>query len=826
MVVSLGTTFSQNTHSEISYENPKDYEIGGIQVVGATNSDETALISISGLEVGDKVKIPSGKIQRAIRSLLKLKLFSDVQIHIEKTIGEVVFLQILVKENARVAEVKIKGIKKNQVEELEGIASNHLIKGTVLTKNNRLNAFNALRGFYLEKGFADVKITTKEKPSKKLENGVKITFDIERGNRVKVQDISFAGNDNVSSNKLRKLLGIKTDKQLFVQSKFVQEELKIGKAAIIAHYNNVGFRDAKIEAEKILRGNSGDWILFFRINEGAPYYFGNIEWKGNSIYSNKDLSKILGIKKGEKFNAEKLNTRLQFSLDGSDVASLYMDNGYLFFNQQIIEKAIRKDTIDLEIRISEGPQATIGKVIIRGNEKTNEQVIRRELYTEPGKKFSRSDIIRSQRALVNLGYFNPEKLGIETKVNEAQGTVDIIYEVEESSSDKFELAGGWSQTGLTGTLGVSFNNFSVKNLFNKDRWGRLPMGDGQQLSLRIQSSGANYQSYNFSFSEPWFGGKKPNSLTFGGFYNRFADSPDAETGIRPTLKILGFSTSLGSRLNWLDGNFVSSTALSFQKYDLNNWNQGLFTTDDGKVVSDGNFYNISINQTLARSTINHPIYPTSGSKFSLSLKFTPPYSLFNKNTENQTDPSQRFKFMEYHKWRFDAEWYTTLTGKLVLKTYGKFGYLGSYNAEIGTSPFERFRVGGHGIDIVQQGFTGVDPISLRGYEISDLENNFVGDVETATSVFNKFGMELRYPISTNPNAMIYGLAFIEGGNTWRSMKNYNPFDIKRSAGVGFRAQLPMFGTIGLDYSIGFDKTGANKWNNMVQLGVILGFEPQ
>lgn len=820
------TAQTQDTLSQISYENPKDYEIGGIQVVGAANSDASALISISGLEVGDKIRIPSGKTQRAVRSLLKLRLFSDVQIHIIKNIGEVVFLQIEVVENIRLAEFDIKGIKKTQVEELKTMAGQYLTKGTILTPNNRTNVINALKGFYLEKGYADIQIKIKEKPSKKLENGLKLIFEIDPGKKVKVQNIHFAGNNNLSESKLKKLLGIKTNGQLFGGSKLIEEELKLGKTAIITHYNNIGYRDAKIEAEKIVRANNGEWILFFKIQEGNPYYFGNIEWKGNSKYSNQDLTKILSIKKGEIFNSEKLNTRLQFSMDASDISSLYLDDGYLFFKMQTIEKAIRKDTIDLEIRISEGPQATIGKVIIRGNEKTNETVIRRELYTKPGKKFSRSDIIRSQRALVNLGYFNPEKLGVETDVNPEQSTVDIIYEVEETSSDKFELAGGWSGTGLTGTLGVSFNNFSVKNLFNKNRWGKLPMGDGQQLSLRLQSSGVNYQSYNFSFTEPWFGGKKPNSLSFSGFYNHYANSADSETGIKPTFNILGFSTSLGSRLNWPDDNFISSTALSFQKYDLNNWQSGLFTTDNGTTVSEGNFYNISLNQTFARSTVNHPTFPTSGSKFSLSMKFTAPYSLFNKNQENETNPSEQYKFLEYHKWRFDAEWYTALTGKLVLKTYGKFGYLGSYNSKVGTSPFERFKVGGHGLDVVQQGFTGTDPISLRGYETSDLENNFVGGTETATSVFNKFGMELRYPISTNPNAMIYGLAFIEAGNTWQSMKDYNPFDIKRSAGIGFRAQLPMFGTIGLDYSLGFDKTGVKKWNNMVQLGVILGFEPE
>lgn len=807
----------------INYNTSKDYEIGGIQVIGAQHSDEKALMAIAGLKVGGKVRIPGEQMQRAMKQLLKMKLFVDVSINIEKTVGEIVFLEMVVEERPRLAGFEIKGAKKHQLDDLQKIAKQFLLNGTIVTENDRSNVIRELTGFYLEKGFADATIQVQELTNKN--NTIQLIFTIKKGKKVSIQDIYFAGNDHVSKQKLQKLLGLQTNKGLFGSSKLVTEELELGKQSIIGHYQKMGFRDANIAASKILRSNYGKWILFFQIEEGNPYYIGNIDWKGNSIYTDAELNKVLGMKSGDVFSEEKLNERLFFSLEGRDVSSIYLDNGFLFFKLEMLEKAIRADTIDLEIRMIEGQQATIDKVIINGNDQTNEEVIRRELYTKPGKKFSRADIMRSQRAIMNLGYFNPEKMDLETSVNPERGTVDIIYDVKEMNTDRFEMSAGWSGgVGLTGTVGLSFNNFSVQNLFKKDRWGNLARGDGQQLSLRIQSSGLNYQSYNFSFTEPWLGGKKPNALTFSGFYTHYASDTEEETVDKSTFNVLGFSVGLGTRLRFPDDNFISRTTLNFEKYSLNSWDSGLFTTDDGEIVSDGNFYNINIAQTIARSTINHSLFPTAGSKFSLSAKFTLPYSLFNKNLENETNPTEKYQFLEYHKWRFNAESYHTITGKLVLKAYGKMGYLGYYNSAIGTSPFERFQVGGHGIDVAQQGFTGTDAIGLRGYERSDLENNFVDGVEVASSLFTKVGLELRYPISTNPNAMIYALTFVEAGNAWQSFSDYKPFDLKRSAGVGFRAHLPMFGTIGVDYSLGLDKVGA--WQNSFQLGVILGFEPE
>jgi outer membrane protein insertion porin family len=507
-----------------------------------------------------------------------------------------------------------------------------------------------------------------------------------------------------------------------------------------------------------------------------------------------------------------------------------MDNGYLFFNVDPTEVSVTGDSIDLELRIFEGPQATIDKVIIKGNDRTHEHVIRRELRTLPGEKFSRSEIIRSQRQILALNYFNPEKLDIQTPVNAERGTVDIQYVVEERPADQLELSAGWGGARrVIGTLGVSFNNFSMRNVFNKESWRPLPTGDGQRLSIRAQTNGQFYQSYNVSFTEPWLGGHKPNSFTVGGFFNRFA-YPLLGGGSQ-SLNITQGSVSLGTRLKWPDDNFVSSTALNIQSLKLNQWTQGLFRTDQGEIVSTGTFNNFSIRQNFTRSTINDPTFPKDGSNISLVIQATPPYSLFNPNKNyGELSANERFRFLEYHKWKFDFDWYTTITGKLVLKTSSRIGILGFYNKKIGTSPFERFQVGGDGLNNQQFGFQGVDIVSARGYEIADFENNAdpSGSGQTPTPIFNKFTLELRYPLSLNPSSTIYVHTFMQGVNTWKSLRDYNPFDLKRSVGMGLRVFLPMFGILGFDYGLGFDKPGVTKLfsKGVANFNIVLGFEPE
>ena len=814
----------------MNYDNPRDYEIGGIKVLGASYSDDNAIISIAGFQVGDKIRIPGPDIQKAIKALWKLRLFTDVQVVKEKTIGDIVFLEIRVQERPRLSKHSYQGVKKSYHDDLNDEVDKYLLKGGIVTENVKVNASEAIEQFFIGKGFLDARCTVDEIADSSRVNSVRLVFNVDRGPRLKIDDIDFDGNEQVKDRKLRKQLKETKEKgRIFASSKFIKKDYETDKEKLIAYYNTLGYRDAQILYDSLWRNKDGELMIKLKIDEGNQYYFRNIAWKGNSIYETQTLSDVLGIEKGEIYNQELLDTRLRFSQDGRDVSTLYMDNGYLFFQVDPIEVAVEGDSIDLEIRIFEGPQATIDKVVIKGNDRTHEHVIRRELRTRPGQKFSRSDIIRSQREIINLGYFNPESLGINTPVNPQRGTVDIEYTVEEKPSDQLELSAGWGGVQrVIGTLGVSFNNFSLRNIFNKEAWHPLPQGDGQRLSLRAQTNGDFYQSYNVSFTEPWLGGKKPTSFTAAGFFNRFA------YGIRGTDTYQSFnikqaSVSVGTRLKWPDDNFVTSTALNIQTLSLDNWLRGLFRSGDGEVVQEGVYNNFSIKQTIARSTVNDPIFPQDGSRISLSVQLTPPYSLFNPNRDYANEPSsERFKYLEYHKWRFDAEWYTPIVGKLILKAQAKIGLLGFYNRKIGTSPFERFQLGGDGINNQQFGFAGVDIISLRGYEINELEaNRDPSGGTSATPLFDKFTLELRYPLSLNPSSTIYVLAFAQGGNSWKEFRDFNPFDVKRSVGLGLRVFLPMFGVLGFDYGVGFDKTGADRsLKTLGDFNIVLGFEPE
>ncbi len=821
----------------LDYAEPKDYEIGGLKVTGAVFSDENALLSIAGFKVGDKIRIPGGDVPRAIKNLWKLRLFTDVQIIKEKTIGDVVFLEVYVQERPRLSRHSFKGVKKGDHDELNEEVNKYLSKNGIVTENVKVNAANAVDEYYIGKGFLDSETTVNEYEDDAKVNSVRLEFVIDKGERVKIQDITFEGN-TISDRKLRKQFeNTKRKRKLFSSSKFIRDDYQADKKALIAYYNNLGFRDARVLSDDITRDEDGDLIIDIKLEEGNQYYFRDIAFKGNSIYDTEQLATVLGIKTGDVYNQELLETRLSFSQDGRDVSSLYMDNGYLFFRVDPVETAIENDSIDLEIRIFEGPQATIDKVIIAGNDRTHEHVIRRELRTLPGEKFSRSDIIRSQREIINLGYFNPEALGINTPVNQQRGTVDIEYTVEEKPSDQLELSAGWGGAGrgVIGTLGVSFNNFSVRNIFKKETWSPLPQGDGQRLSVRAQTNGRFFQSYNMSFTEPWLGGKKPNSFSVSGFYTILTNGVPKEDLFNEfgAFKVLGASISLGTRLKWPDDNFVSSTALNLQNLSLDEaYPSTLFRTDDGEQVQEGSFNNFSITQTIARSTVNNPLFPQDGSKISLSVQLTPPYSLFSNRNYADLPIDERFRFLEYHKWRLNGEWYAKLAGKLTLKVGAKIGMIGFYNTDIGTSPFERFELGGDGLNNQTLGqFVGTDIISMRGYEPNELENNFINGQKTATPAFNKFTVEVRYPLSLNPNSTIYVLGFAEGGNAYRNLREYNPFDLKRSAGMGLRVFLPMFGMLGFDYGVGFDKdidpnASGGFFSQYGNFNIILGFEPE
>ena len=814
----------------MSYEQPKDYEIGGVRVTGAQFSDPQALIAISGIRVGNNMRIPGAGITKAVKALWDLKLFTDVKVINERTQGDVIFLEIAVSELPRYTRHSYTGVKKNKHDDLNGVVTRFIQKGAILTENVKSSLKYGMEDYFIKKGHLNAKVTIKTEPDERANNAVKLEFVIDQGKRVKIRDIRFVGNTTVKAKTLRKQMKNTVRKRkLFKKSKLVESDYQEDKHAIEAYYNTIGFRDARIVHDSIWRNSKGEVMIQIDLVEGIQYHFRNIEWKGNTIYETQFLNQVLGINKGDIYNQELLSTRLQFSQDGRDISSLYLDNGYLFFRVDPVETAIDNDSIDLELRIYEGPQATIDRVVIKGNDRTNEHVIRRELFTRPGEKFSRSDIIRSQRQIVNLGYFNPETLGIDTPVNPDRGTVDIEYTVEEKPSDQLELSAGYQPStaftrgGVIGTLGVTFNNFSIRNINKKETWNPLPQGDGQRFSIRGQTSGQNFQSYNASFTEPWLGGKKPNSLTVAGFYNRYAYGFEGASTYQ-RLDILQGTVGFGTRLKWPDDNFIFRANLDIQTLRLNNWTG--FRDDQGRLVTQGIYHNYNLGLTLARNSINDPIFPKAGSLLSVTMQATPPYSWFKEKSFYDSENVQDiYRFVEYVKWRIDAEWYTTLVGKLVLKTQAKIGILDQWSKKTGLSPFERFELGGDGLNNQSFGLNGRDIISMRGYEVADLMSPFPG----GAGVFNKYTVELRYPISLNPQSTIFVTAFAQGGNAWRDARDFNPFDMRRSAGMGLRVFLPMFGTLGFDYGFGFDKpdlinTGA-KWSEFAKFNIVLGFEP-
>lgn len=816
--------FSQNEKSPIT-----TYEIAGVSVEGNSYSETKAIIARSGLEVGKSITIPSNAIPKAMKALWKMELFSDVQILKEKTSEDLVFLKIIVKEQARLGIFRIQGVKKTRMEELENLVRPHLQTGAALTNHKKKTAIKLIQQYYVEKGFADASIRIEQIPSLRMAHSHDLTLIVNSGKKSKIQDIIIQGNTAVKTAKLLRLMSSKKKQNIFKPSKVIAEQLAADQQTIVQYYHSLGYRDARIKGDSLWQEADGDWLVQIDIDEGDQFFIGTVSWQGNSLYSSSDLEKVFGLKEGDVFNPGLVEGRLRFDEQGRDISSLYLDQGYLFFQIEALEKAIRGQVIDLEIRIQEGPQATVDQVIIKGNTVTNEEVIRRELRTQPGEKFSRSAIIRSQRELVNMGYFNPETIAINTPVDAEAGTVDIEYVVEEKNSDQMELAASWGGPGigLTGTAGVTFNNFSLRNILKPSTWNPLPSGDGQSLSLRAQSNGKDYQSYNIAFTEPWLGGKKPQSLSVSAFYNI-----DQEDGIDTEVdgerfSVFGAQASLSRRLQWPDDNFISTTGINFHRYKLRDWGDDLITPDEGGSIRNGTFNKISINQTITRSTLNHNFFPTSGSRISLAMEFTPPYSLLKKGGDNGDQTlEEKYKWIEYHKWRLNAEWYKKVVGKLTLKAAAKMGALGSYNSSHGLSPFERFQLGGNGLSSFNNGYSGTDIISLRGYDVEDLENNYRNGELAATPLFNKFTLELRYPVLTNPAANIYVLGFLEGGNSYSSIKKYNPLDLKRSAGLGLRAQIPMLGLIGFDYGIGFDKDGPKTLNNFGQFSLIFGFEPE
>lgn len=829
-----------------AFKNARKYRIGGIDVKGADFTDKNVISLLSGLTQGEEISVPGDKITDAIKALWKQGIFEDIQIYQDKVIGNDIFLVINVVERPRLSKFSFKGdVKKSDADDLRGKI--RLMTGRVVTDYMLGTIKNTVHDYYLDKGyyFNKVDIRQIKDTSAKLPHTI-VYINVKKGKKVRIQEVNIYGNTVMSDGKLRRKLS--DSKPLrwynpFNTAKYLEENLEKDLPNIVQKYNSKGYRDARIVKDTVRFVSNKRVVIDITIDEGHKYYFGKFHWFGNSKYRSGQLDTILNIRPGDTYDQSKLEQKLYMNPNGYDISSLYLDDGYLFFQVNPTESNIHNDTIDFDVLMYEGKQATINKVTVKGNDKTNDHVIFREITTKPGQLFRRSDIIFTNRSLAQLGYFDPEKLDVKPVPNAADGTVDIEYTVEEKPSDQIELSGGWGGRsslnttgtaggiGVIGTLGVTFNNFSARNFFKKEAWRPLPSGDGQRLSVRAQTNGIYYQSYNFSFTEPWLGGKKPNSLTVSAFHSLFSNGQkkyvDSEGGrvfnpARSSMSIIGGSIGLGRRLKWPDKYFNMFTNLSYNYYDLRNY---------GSVFVFGTGYanDVNLGIDISRNSIDQPIYPKQGSNIVFHGQFTPPYSLLNNKDYSALSSEQRYRFIEYQKYKITAEWFTQLTNKkaaegkearnLVLRTKVGYGFLASYSNKTGIAPFERFYMGGSGISGFQN-FVAREIIALRGYKDNSVSSD-VGDPICA-----RYTMELRYPISLNPQATIFVLGFAEAGNTWASYQKFNPFQVKRSAGLGLRVFLPMFGLLGIDYGWGFDKipgpNGVGNGNGLGQFHFTIG----
>jgi len=824
IIISFCTFSQEQDYSDakrVDYSRTKVYEIADITVTGVKYLQPNVLINISGLVIGQKISIPGEEVTKAIDKFWKHGLFSDVKILIKKIENDKVYLEIYLKEQSRLSKVNIKGVNKSEISDLKEKIS--LRPGSQVTENIVNNAKTIIKQHYIGKGFLNTDVEISLKQDTNSFNKVILNIFVDKNRRVKIDDIVFKGNEVYTDKRLRKVMK-KTKKKnlnIFKGSKFISTDYKEDKSLLIKFYNENGYRDAKLLGDKVTKLHDKRIVLVIELEEGAKYFIRSLTWVGNTIYPADILNKILGIKKGDVYNQTLFEERLQ--IDEDAVSSLYLDHGYLFFSVDPVEVKIENDSIDIEMRLREGKQATINKVIIKGNNRTNEHVIRRELRTRPGELFSRSDLIRSVRELATLGHFNPENISPNPIPNQADGTVDLEYQLEERSNDQLELSGGFGGLGFVGTIGVRFSNFSSRNLFNGKAWRPFPRGDGQTLSIRAQASSKSFQAYNLSFVEPWFGGKKPNSFSVSLTHTVSKRPIYVEGKYRANdtsyFKVYGASIGLGRRLKWPDDYFTIYNDVSFQQYRLSHYgiSQFMFTNGISNLLS--------FKTIISRSSQDQMLYPRRGSNFSFGLQLTPPYSAFSNKDYSALSLDEKYKFIEFHKWTFKSAWYTSLIGNLVLATKAEFGYLGHYNKDIGPSPFEKFEVGGNPMYASSYIF-GADIISLRGYKDGSITPQVIMEGRTTPinngNVYNKYTLELRYPFSLNPSATIYGLAFLEGGNSWQTINEFNPYQIKRSAGFGVRVFLPMFGLLGIDWGYGLDPLPGEAAPNGSEFHFVMG----
>lgn len=787
----------------LSYLNPKDYIIGGVTVSGAKYLDKDVLIQISKLTKGDRINLPGEASANVIRNLWSQGLFDDVQLNIAKINADTIYFDIAVAERPHLSRLHLLGIKKGEVEDVTKKLNDKTGK---IVNENLLNTTTAIiKKHFNEKGYLNTTVDIKQRPDPGDANSVILDVTVDKGQKVKINSVVFEGNKAFKQGELKGFLGKTKEKKfyhIFGSKKFKQDQYEEDKQNLIAKMQNRGYRDAEVVSDSVWRHDDKTVNVKIKVYEGPKYYFGKITWSGNAKYSSVLLERILRIKKGDTFSEDELNKRLSGGgPSGDDVSSLYLNDGYLTYNSDPVQTKIYSDTVDLDIRIYEGPQYTINRVLLKGNDVTNDKVVMREIRTKPGQKFSKEAIIRSTREITQLGNFDEQKTEPKpTNINPTDGTVDIVYNVVEKPSDQIELSGGFGGGQLVGTLGLTFNNFSLRNIFNLKSYRPLPKGDGQKLSIRGQANGKNYQNYSFTFSDPWFGGKKPIYFALsaytqlsstGQYYPK--DSPNYNF-----LRINGVGVTLGKVLNWPDNYFRLNYSLNFDHYKLDNFTGYLF--------SNGTSYNIKLTQEINRNSLDAPIFPTSGSNIKFTVQATPPYSAFNSTNYAIATPEQRYHFVEYHKWKFDAQWFTRVTGKFVLMSQVRFGFLGYYNKQVGQSPFERFKLGGDGMQSYQF-LQGSDIIGLRGYQnfsIVPVGSNYNETTNPGSPVYSKYTLELRHPVIASQSATIFLLTFVEGGNTWNTFSAYNPFNVRRSAGVGARIFLPIFGLLGLDYGYGFD----------------------
>jgi len=790
------------TQKTIHLDKNKKYILGGITVKGNDKFSDEAIIIYSELVVGQTIKLPGDKLTSSIKKLWKSDLFSNVDIYVTKIEADTVYLEIDVKELAKLSSVTIKGVKKQKAEEFE--KDTKFKKGAMVTENLITTTKNYIKKKYQDKGYLKAKVAITTKPDTTGQNTEKALVLIDKGTKIKIKKLRFHGNKSFKVNRLRKLLKKTKQKNpfhLFKPSKFIKDNFKKDIDRVIETYNEKGYRDAQYLGDSISWNADNTINLDINLKEGHKYYFGDIKFLGNTIYTDAQLSRFLKLQKGSVYNGKILKERVNGNgkPDSEDLQSTYLNNGYLFAHITPVETKVENDTINIEIRIHEDDPATIKRISVHGNDKTNDHVIYRELRTLPGNLFSKQDIIRSIREISQLGFFDAQKVTPNVKPNYLDKTVDIDYSVVEKGSSQIELQGGVGGGQFVGTLGLSFNNFSMKNIFNKKAYKPLPMGDGQKLALRLQAS-RFYSTYSFSFTEPWLGGKRPKSLSLSVYKsNQYrANFTSNRVDRSQKLSITGATIGLGQRLKWPDDYFTLSTSISYQQYKLQNFPLSTFS------FSNGDSNNLAFAVNFGRNSSGpNPIFPTQGSKFNIGLKFTPPYSLFSGKDFTNATQQEKLKFLEYYKISYKGKWYTSLFGKFVMMNNIEFGFLGAYNQNLGVSPFERYYVGGDGMSTGQ--FDSRETIGLRGYPNASLSSSFGG------TIYNKFTLELRYPLTLKPSASIYVETFLEGGNSYDGFANFKPFQLKRAAGLGVRIFMPAFGMLGIDFANGFDNIpGSNK----------------